>query len=221
VKGGYQYLTGAMVVLGEVLMAEDNLQAAKEQFQSTINIRQKVGEAGLVAETQIEMATLDLEEGLPDQAEPSVRQAITEFEKENAVPDLTSAYTLLSRVLLMEGKIEEARKTIQHAHEVGRSSPDPALNLPIAIQDARLKIAAEGVTRRAAMAATRKQLLSVISKARNLGYYELECEARLALGELSMNTRRSEARSQLAELAAEAHQHGLELIVRKAANLER
>jgi hypothetical protein len=82
--------------------------------------------------------------GHADQAEPLVRAAIVEFEKENADPDATSAYTLLSRTLLRQGKVEESRKAIQHAAELGHHSSDPALTLPITIQTARIEMAAAG-----------------------------------------------------------------------------
>lgn len=47
-------------------------------------------------------------------------------------------------------------------------------------------------------------------------YYELEAEARLALGELEATYGFGDTRSQLASLAAESRNHGLELLARKA-----
>lgn len=218
-EGGYQYLTSAMLVLGDTSMAEGDLNGTRQQYQSVLDIRQKAGEMLLVAEAQVAMAALSLEEGHADQAESLVRQAIIEFEKENATPDVVSAYTVLSDALLLEGKIEEARKAIQHAHEVGQGSPDPALQMPLAIQEARLSVA-EGVTRHTSLETARQQLLSVISKAKKLGYYKIECEARIELGILGMKIHMPQAHAQLAEVAHDAHQHGLELIARKAEGIE-
>jgi hypothetical protein len=43
-----------------------------------------------------------------------------------------------------------------------------------------------------------------------------ECDARLALGELEVKLKPSQGRSDLNELASEAHSRGLELVARKA-----
>src|ERR1700690_1209046 len=43
-EGGYQYLTGAMLVLGEALESEGDLKGARQQYEQTLEIRQKTGE---------------------------------------------------------------------------------------------------------------------------------------------------------------------------------
>lgn len=217
-QGGYQYLTGAMVSLGEVLKAQGDLQGARQQFQATLEIRQKVGEAGLAPESQVELADLAMEEGQPGQAEPLLRAAIAEFEKEKGDPDTTSTYTELSRALLMQGKLEEARKANQHAVDLSRKSPDPSLTLPIAIQSARLETAAAGpgAEGRLALARARQQLRSAIATAKKLGYYQIECEARLAQGEMELKANPAQGRLQLESLEKEAHERGLELLARQA-----
>ena len=220
-KGGYQYLTGAMLVLGEVLKSEGDLQGAKQQFQETVDIRQKVGEMGLVRESQVALANLAVEEGQPAQSEPLLRLAIPDFEKEKGNPATISAYTSLSRALLMQGKLDEARKAIQHAAELGHHSPDPELTLPIAIQTARVEAATpeQNPSGHAALARARQRLHSTIGTARKLGYYQIECEARFALVELQMKTHPGLGRSLSRQLEDDAHSHGLELISRKAADL--
>jgi DNA-binding winged helix-turn-helix (wHTH) protein/tetratricopeptide (TPR) repeat protein len=216
--GGYQSLTGAMVVLGGALMAQGDLPGARQQYQETLEIRQKMDEQDLAAESQASLAELSLEEGHPEQAETLLRTAIAEFEKEKEIPDATNAYTLLSRALLAQGKLEEARKAIQHAAELGRKSPDSALTLPLAIQNAEIEMAAvaPGAAGRAAHGAAYQQLLGVIASARTLGYYQIECEARLALAVVDLKANPALGRSQLETLAKETHERGLELLTHKA-----
>jgi DNA-binding winged helix-turn-helix (wHTH) protein/tetratricopeptide (TPR) repeat protein len=217
-QSGYQYLTGAMLVLGEVSKAGGDLQGAQQQVQATLDIRQKVGETSLVRESQVELAGLALEEGQANQAEPLLRAAIVEFEKEKGDPDTTNGYTLLSRILQTQGKLEDARKAIRHAAQLGRKSHDPALTSPIAIQTARLETAAAGqdAAGHLALATARQQLRSTIATAKKLGYYQIECEARLALGEAELKANPSSGRSQLETLEKETHERGLELLSRKA-----
>ncbi len=208
---------GAFVVLGDALEAQGNLAGAREQYQRALAMRQKLGARDLVAENQVSLAGLSLEEGHPEQAEPLLHQAIAEFEKEKQDPDATGACTLLSRSLLMQGKLEESRKAIQHAAELSRHSPDPALTLPIVIQSARVVLFQanqRGAT--SAPVAALQGLRSTIEKARKLGYYDLECEARLALGEQEMKHNATSGRAQLTALASDARNYGMELLARQA-----
>ena len=171
-------------------------------------MRQKVGSLSLVAESQVELAELALDEGHPDKAEQLVRTAIAQFEKEKGDPDTSSAYTMLSRALLMQGKVEDALKAAERGGELSLTSSDPALKLPAAIQRSRVEIATAG--RSATTGST------VVATSKRLGYYGLECEGRLALGELEMKTNPALGRAQLTALASEARSHGLELLARKA-----
>jgi hypothetical protein len=60
---------------------------------------------------------------------------------------------------------------------------------------------------------------TVSQKARQLGLYDLECDARLALGELEMKADPSAGRSLLKELADESRSRGFPLLSRKATDL--
>lgn len=125
---------------------------------------------------------------------------------------------MLSRTLLAQGKLEEARAAIQRAADLGRKSPDPGLTLPIAIQTARLETAttAQDAAGHRAPATARQRLRSAIATAKKLGYYQIECEARLALGESELKANPTSGRSQLETLEKETHERGFELLSRKA-----
>ena len=69
---------------------------------------------------------------------------------------------------------------------------------------------------RSVLVKARQELQSTVATAKKLGYYQIECQARLALGQLQMQTQDASAPGQLTALAAEAHDHGLELIARQA-----
>jgi ATP/maltotriose-dependent transcriptional regulator MalT len=158
-----------------------------------------------------------LEEGHASEAESLVRTAIAEFEKEKSDPATAASYAQLGQALLAQGKVDEARKAVEHATDLNRNSPDPALNLPIAIQFARVEAAAgQKATSHSGVAAAIQRLHSVIASARKLGYYEIECEARLALAEVEMKSDPTLGRSQLETLAQETHERGLDLLSHKA-----
>jgi eukaryotic-like serine/threonine-protein kinase len=217
-QGAYAALTEAMLVLGEVSEAEGDLQGAQQQLQAALDIRQKAGDGVLVQENQVQLADLALEQGRAGQAESLLRAAIATFEKEKATPDTTNSYTLLSQALLMQRKTSEARKVIEHAADLSQTSPDPALKLPIAIQTARVEIAeaTSSPAGSAILGRARQRLQSSAATAKRLGYYMVECEARLALGEMEMKAAPQRARTHLMALAAEAHGHGFDLLARRA-----
>jgi tetratricopeptide (TPR) repeat protein len=211
IHGAYGNLTSAMTELGEILETEGDLAGARKQFQSAMEIQDKMGEKGGVMESQAELADLALEEGNAQQAESLIRPAIVEFQDEKSDPSLASAYTVLSRALLMQGKAEDARQAIDRAIQFSRTSSDPALRLPAAIQEAQVEMA--GVRKDATKAL--EELHAAITSARKLGYYNVECEARLTLGKLQLKSNAATARAQLTALAAEARNRGLELLARR------
>jgi len=214
-QGSYQYLAGAMIVVGEAFKAEGNLAGARSQFEQTLTTLTKIGALDLAAESQAELADLEIQENHPERAESLVRTALVEFEKENSDPNSSSAYTILSRALLMQRKFEEANKASRRSAELSLTSSDPALKLSAAIQQARVH-AADPDKRGANSAAAFEQLHSTVSTAKRLGYYRIECEARLALAELELKLNPSLGRKHLADLAGETRSHDLELLARQA-----
>jgi tetratricopeptide (TPR) repeat protein len=214
-QGSYQYLTAAMLDLGEVLEAQGDLTAARSQFEQSLAIAQKIGALVNAAESQEELAHVAIEENHPEQAEVSLRSAIAEFEKEKSDPQASSAYTLLSRALLMQGNVGEARIAAQRGAELGLTSSDPALKILAEIQQVRVEAASAEIDKKR-LEAVLARLQSVITTANRLGYYNLECEARLALGELERKTNPSLAQRHLKALASETHNRGFELLSRKA-----
>ncbi len=209
--------TGALSELGDVLKAEGDLKGARQQYEAALEIRQKMGATSTIAESQVTLADLALEEGHADQVEPLLRAAIAEFEKEKSDPDTAGGYLALSRAQLAEGKLDEAREAVKRATELTVTSPDPAMKLPIAIQTARVELAAGRKARDHATVATLIQKLrSVIVTAKRLGYYQTECEGRLDLAEAELRIDPARARSQLEILEKETHRRGLEFLSHKA-----
>lgn len=221
IQGDYEHLTEALIQMGEVLRAEGDLPGARKQFEAARDTQQKAGDMGLLEESQSEIADVDLEEGHPVEAESLVRPAITEFEKEKSNPAAAAAYAELSQALLAQGKLDDALEAIQRANQLNRTSSDPSLTFPMAIQTARVEMARtrEKAIGHGDLAAAVQRLRSVIAAARRLGYYHMECQARLAMAEAELKADPAAGRSQLEILAKGTHEHGLELLCHKAQQL--
>jgi len=211
----YGYLSMAKIELGEILEAQGDIAGARSQFNEALEIQQKMGELALSAESRSELAELAIEEGHGDQAEALVKNALGEFEKEKSDPDASSAYTILSHALLLEQKVDDARKAAVRAAELSLTSSDPALRLPAEIQQARIDIAAPG-KESVNLATAMRRLHSAAITAKRLGYYHLECEARLVLGEVELKINSSLGEKQLKALASETRDRGYELVARHA-----
>ena len=213
-EGSYPALSQATIELGEALKAEGDLAGARQQFLDAQDLQKKAGDQGLIQESQAELADLALEEKHPEQAESLIRPAIAEFEKENSDPALASGFTILSHALLMQNKVEEAKTAIDAAIKYSQTSSDPSLKFSSIIQRARVEAA--GSHREADTSGALQDLRSTIAAVKKLGYYNLETEARLALGELQVKSNSSAARYILTELATEAQGRGFGLIARRA-----
>ena len=87
-----------------------------------------------------------------------------------------------------------------------------------AIAAARIATAENKVALSAAGIAARKELATIITKSRALGYMGIELEARLALAEIEMKTGQTTAgHAHLTTIEADAKAKGYNLIARKAA----
>lgn len=212
-QGNYQSLSQAMVELGEALKAEGDLAGAHKQFLAAQELQKRVGDTGLVQESVAELADLALEEGHPDEAESLIRSTIAEYEKEKSDPALASSYTILSEALLKQGRGDASLEAVEKALKYSETSSDPALKLPAAIQKARAQLGLAGASGSAA--AAMQSLRDTVAAAKKLGYFNLECEARFALGEAQLKNNSSAARAQLASLASDARAHGFGLISRR------
>jgi hypothetical protein len=88
------------------------------------------------------------------------------------------------------------------------------LKLGAEIQQARAEAASEQTDRKRLAAAQRLQ--TVVAGANRLGFYNIECQARLALGSLELRLNPSLGRKHLTVLATETRSRGLELLARQA-----
>jgi eukaryotic-like serine/threonine-protein kinase len=209
----------ALSELGDVLAAEGDLPGARQQYQASLDIRKARSKVTGMAENQVELADVAIEEGHPDQAGTLLRLAIAQFEKEKSDPESAAAYTELSRALLDDGEVGEARKAVERARVLAKRDPVFGLTLPLAIQTARVEAAAQTASTPAGAVPAIRRLQSVIVTAKKLSYYQIECEARLTMAEVELKFDPALGRSQLQTLQNETHERGLELLSHKAQKL--
>src|SRR5271169_265656 len=114
---------------------------------------------------------------------------------------------MLSRALLQQGKVDEARSAIDEAIRLSEKSQDVTVRIPVMLDHAYVMAAGKNLGR----AETTAQ--EALSRTRKLGLFRLQLEASLTLGQIQMtgpNPAAGRVRLQVLEKSARAK--GFELI---------
>jgi DNA-binding winged helix-turn-helix (wHTH) protein/tetratricopeptide (TPR) repeat protein len=209
----------AMWSLGSLLLKEADFPGAHKMYEQALAIRTAAGEKLSIAETQLRLADLSLEEAhSAAEQETVIRQAVEVFQKQKARDDETEAWCILARTLVAQGKAAGAKDAMQHARFLAAKSQNPEIRWRTAIASARIESSEKDVAHSAAGIATRKDLAAIIAKSRELGYQGIELDARLAIAEIEMKAGQLTAgRAHLATIEADAKAKGYNLVARKAA----
>ncbi len=209
----------AMWSEGSLLFEEADFSGARKMYEQALAIRTPAGDKLSIAETQLRLADLSLEEAhSPVEQEAAVRQALEVFQKQKARDDETEAWCILARALVAQGKAAGAKDAMQHARFLAAKSQNPEIRWRTAIASARVESSEKDVAHSAAGIATRKDLAAIIAKSRELGYQGIELDARLAIAEIEMKAGQLTAgRAHLATIEADAKAKGYKLVARKAA----
>jgi tetratricopeptide (TPR) repeat protein len=197
--------------LGDLLLYEGDIPAARKAHENALAIRTQLGEKGTAAEDSLALARLTLEDGHPEEALAAARNALADFHTRNRADYEAAAHTLTARCLLQSGKLAEAKAEIQQAEKLVRTD-DHVAHLPVAIDSARI-VAASGD-----LEVARRLLGEALSEATKANLLFFQYDARLALGELDVKSGNvATGRARLTRLEENARGKGLLLIARKAA----
>jgi serine/threonine protein kinase/tetratricopeptide (TPR) repeat protein/TolB-like protein len=199
-----------LVSAGEAWRQQGESKNALDAEQQALTIQQQLGEKGSAAETRLALAELTYDSGRWKDAEASARAALAEFRTEKEPVQEIAAEGLLSRALLDQGKISEARESIDEAFRLWKETPEVIRGLSLRVDNAWLLAAskrtadAEGAAREA------------MAEALKLGLIRLYLEASLALGKTELQSNRGEGRARLQRLAKDARTRGFVLIAQEA-----
>jgi hypothetical protein len=160
------------------------------------------------------LAELHCDSSRGTEAEQLSRAAVEAFATNAYSDEEIFAQAVLSRSLLQQGKIGEARAAIAEAVRLSGKSQDITVRIPVMLDHAAVMAAGKefGGAEHAAQQA--------LANARTLGLVRLQFEASLALGQIEMQAKNpAAARARLRALEKSARARGFELIARKAANV--
>jgi tetratricopeptide (TPR) repeat protein len=208
----------ALWSLGNVLLEQSDFAGSRKMYEQALAIRTTGGDTLAIAQTQLGLADLSLEEARsPAEQEAVVRNALEVFQAQKDREDETEAWCVLARALLAQGKVAPAKDAIQHARSLAAKSQNPETRWQTALTAAQVETADKNVAHSSAANATRQELTAIITKSRELGFVGVELDARLALAQLEMKTGQATAgRIHLAAVEADAKAKGYNLVARKA-----
>jgi serine/threonine protein kinase/tetratricopeptide (TPR) repeat protein len=198
--------------LCHVQMLAGDLPAAKKQCLETLRTREEMGDKATIAETRSRYAELLIEEGQPQEAETLLRQALEEFVAERLFDDEIEGRAILAEALSAQGKSAEAQSEINSAQKLVNKSQNALTRLKLQIVAARLRTGTDTIVE------AKHRLETVLNSATKYGFVGYQLEAKLALGELEMNSGKTAAgRLHLNSLQKAAMASGFLSISRKAA----
>lgn len=196
--------------IGEVLTQRGELAEARRFYREALEDRKQVGEKQNVAETQIDMARLSIEEGHAADVEDTIRQCKAQFHQDLQVDDELTASVLLGRALRTQGKQTQAQEEMNTGKALAVKTQNRLLRLQYNLELAQVLLAVNNP------ASSRSQLQEVLKDARTSGFAGLELEAMLAMAHVEQKAgHAAAAQAQLAFLKSSAHAKGFELIARK------
>ena len=210
-----------MYHFGYLLLDEADFSGARKMYEQALAIRNSAGDQLTIAETQLGLAELSLEEGhSPAEQEALMHHAIEVFRKQKADDDEIEAWCILARAMLAQDKAAGASDAIEHARTLVGKSQNPEVRWRTAIAAARLYAAGKDNAHSGFGMAAQKELNAVVPKSRELGYRGIELDARLALAEIEVKAGQSAVgRAHLAAIESEAKAKGFQLVARKAARV--
>jgi eukaryotic-like serine/threonine-protein kinase len=198
--------------LGDVLYDRGDFAAARKSYEESLAMRKQLGEKQAVAETEVELAQISIEEHDATAAENVLRRCREQFHQEQQADDELAASTELIYALLAQGKLADAQQEIQQAATLEKRSQNPLSRMQFSVASAR------GVLASQRPQGAKETLEKLLREAREKGFLGVEFEARLALAELEKKSGHSAAaQMQYAALRSAAHAKGFGRIAAKAA----
>jgi serine/threonine protein kinase/tetratricopeptide (TPR) repeat protein len=208
-KGIY---ASTLVEIGHVLRQQAKADDARQVYLEALSVQEQLGNKSDAADTRLALAELLCDSGKGAEAEQLSRAAVEAFRADAYADEEIYAQSMLSRSLLQQGKIDEARSAVAEAVRLAEKSQDVIVRIPVFLDHAFVMAAGKD------FGGAEKAAQRALTQARNLGLVRLQFEASLTLGQIEMQAKNpAAARARLQALEKSARARGFELVARKAA----
>jgi len=164
------------VSLAKAFIGKQDFAAAHRILQEALKVNQEIGATGDAALDQVMLARVAFLERNHEELSSAVQSAIEELGGENRTADEMEALSMLTEVLIAQGKINEARDTLERASAL--RATDWLARFHLSASSARLEAA------RGNDATARQQLVAVMADAQRVGCALCQTEIRALLSQL-------------------------------------
>jgi serine/threonine protein kinase/tetratricopeptide (TPR) repeat protein len=211
--GGKGYYASTIVQMGRVFRQQAEADKADRAYLDALSVQEQLGNKSDAAETRLALAELSCDSANGAEAEQLSRTAVEAFRADAYADEEIFAQSVLSRSLLQQGKVEEARPAIAEAVRLSQKSHDVTVRIPVMLDQANFMAAGKK------LGEAGKVAQQALTQARNLRLFRFQLEASLTLGQIEKQSQNPvTARARLQALEKSARAKGFELIARKAAN---
>jgi eukaryotic-like serine/threonine-protein kinase len=200
--------------IGDVLSDRGDLASARKSYEEALALRNATGEKQSVAETQVVLARLDIEEGRLTEAETSLRKCKDQFHQDAQADDEILASAALIEILLKERNFPTAKSEAEAASPLAAKSQNRYARLEFDLQNAEVQISSGNLQ------PAREALATLLNDARAHEFVGVELQTQLAQAELELKAGHAiAARESLIALERSAHSAGFGLIGNRASAL--
>jgi eukaryotic-like serine/threonine-protein kinase len=164
------------LTLAKALISKRDLAAARRTLQEALKANQEIGAKGDAALDRVMLARVAFLERHPEQFDASVQSAIEELRSEHRGPDEIEARAMQAESFLAQGKIDDARDTLEKASAV--RATDWLASFHLSTATARLEAA------RGNAATAKRKLFAAMNDAKQAGCVVCRTEIIAALSEI-------------------------------------
>jgi eukaryotic-like serine/threonine-protein kinase len=210
-------LAAALSGMGDIQRQQGDLNAAQRSYEEGVGILKKANAS--TANLQLSLIQLTIDRHHPDQAERELQGVIEAFEKDKNAGEELGGYLTLGQALLAQGKISDSKKMIQRAKKLTDLRAFPVLGMPLELLELRVDGAEASASPRRSeggLLSVQRGLKSLIQRAHQIGFYTLECEARLALADVESKLSPAFGIAHLSALSQQARDRGFILYADEA-----
>jgi len=120
--GDKKTLADALAAEGDLALWQGDFVHAEERHKEALQLRRDIGDLGMIADTSLSLAAIELETGRPAAALASALEALSYYRDQKALDKAAIARVLLAKIQLAQQELPAARQNSERAEEQAKAS---------------------------------------------------------------------------------------------------
>ncbi len=218
--GGDPWQTAnAVAGLGDLQRQQGDFAGARRSYDDAVEMDKAIHSS--TAPLQLSLAQLDIDQGYPDLASQELKAVIASFEEDRNAAQELGGYEALCKAQLALGEPADCDAVLDRASKLSDVREFPILGMPLELLRLRAHAAraGQGTRARSALLSVQSGMRALTQRAHHIGFYTLECEARLALADVETKLTPHLAGTHLSTFASEARGRGFAMYAEQAGKI--